>query len=123
LHLAIAANGLPPVELNYGRKGHLNEHPFAELQRDVQLRPGEETIDIGQWLPATYEIAVHAYTSDQELVGCGARVAVCRGEDVLTVTCPTYGSGSWWRVMTVDTIGGTTTIHNELSPTLSLVAS
>jgi hypothetical protein len=107
LHLKIRRDGLAPQAVYRLARGRLDGHPFAHL--------ADEVIVIERWLPAVYEIAVHAHSGEAPLAGCGAQLHVSRGDEVLSLTCPRNGWGRWWHVMTIDVVAGTTTIHDRLT--------
>ena len=108
------AQGLPAT-ISYRSRGSLDEWPFARLVVDVTGKPGEETIEIGSWIPGVDEISVHSYTDDAPLRESGATLVATRGTETFSFTCPAIGSGRWWRVLRLDAGEQRTSLLNLLA--------
>jgi len=97
LHLRIFQRG-QLFEVSYSSKGSISDTPWAQLDHDIQLGHGQETIQIARWLNGLYRCAVHNYSGERPLAGCGAKLAVVFGKQEFLFECPTNGTGSWWEV-------------------------
>lgn len=104
------ASAQPPV--HHASPGDPEHEPFAHLEGDVRTGAGPEVIRIERWSPVRYVVAVHQYSGDGALAGCGARVVLESGVGGVEsgvesgarweVPVPAEGSGRWWHVLDVD---------------------
>jgi hypothetical protein len=88
--------------INYMNKGSSSDKPWARLDDDMRQGRGRESIYIEQWIDGWYGIAVHNYSEDAELAGCGATVLLVFEQEKLwwlSLKCPALGSGAWWKVL------------------------
>ncbi len=114
LHLRIFHEG-QTLEVNFSQKGDISGEPWALLDQDVQNGSGPETIQIARWLDGTYRCAVHNYSRDRTLAGCGARLIVTLGGQELSFECPTSGTGEWWEVFSFLPTRGKLDILNRIT--------
>jgi hypothetical protein len=111
LHLFIEPGG---AHVHHSELGDLSVEPFAKLYEDVRSVPGEEIIEVTQWLERHYVIAVNAYSDDAPLAGSDARVSIDLGGTVHEWPCPSSGTGHWWHVCTFDPTSGTFDVFNTI---------
>ena len=103
------------LEVNYSHMGDIAGGPWALLDRDVRDGRGPEMIQIARWLDGTYRCAVHNYSKDLELAGCGAKLNVTMGAQELAFECPSSGTGEWWEVFSYSPTTGTLNILNRIA--------
>lgn len=90
--------------VSWENRGGLHDPPFASLAADL-VEPGLlEELTVDRWLEGTrYALAVHAYSDDAPLAGCGATVTIDQpGRPRTTLTCPDGGGGRWWYVAEIE---------------------
>ena len=114
LHLRIFQRG-QPFEVSYSSMGSVSDTPWAQLDHDIQRAHGQETIQISRWLDGPYHCAVHNYSGERQLAGCGARVIVVFGKQELQFECPTSGTGVWWDVFSYLPANGKFEIFNRIT--------
>lgn len=114
LHLRIFQRGMPS-EVSYSSKGSISDAPWAQLDHDIQRAHGQETIQISRWLDGPYRCAVHNYSGERQLAGCGATVAVVFGKQELQFECPTSGTGVWWELFSYSPATGKFEILNRIT--------
>lgn len=86
----------------------------ANLDVDDTSGFGPETITITNMQSGTYVYYVHQWSSDGSLAGSGAQVRIYDSTGLVqTVTVPSYGTGRYWRVFTMNNYN--VTIHNHLT--------
>jgi hypothetical protein len=89
--------------INFRHVGILDAWPWVMLEEDVRNGYGPEVVRVRAALPGLYRIAVHSFSRDGRLAGCGATVTFSiKGEAPQTFTCPLSGDGVWWYVCDVD---------------------
>lgn len=114
LHLRIFQKGQPFV-VSYSSMGSISDTPWAQFDHDIQRAHGQETIQISRWLDGPYRCAVHNYSGERQLAGCGARVVVFFGKQELQFECPTSGTGVWWDVFSYSPATGKFEIFNRIT--------
>jgi hypothetical protein len=86
----------------YGSEGDLWEYPYADLIFETN---GRQVLGIAEWLDARYDFAVHNFSNDAPLAGCGAEakipVHVPVRADSIRLRCPDSGTGRWWLLATI----------------------
>jgi hypothetical protein len=97
LHLRIFHGG-QSSKVSYSSMGSIADAPWAQLDHDIQRAHGQETIQIARWLDGPYRCAIHNYSGERPLAGCGAKLAVVFGKQEFLFECPPDGTGSWWEV-------------------------
>jgi len=118
LYLRIVHEGRT-FEVDFSRMGDISGGPFALLDRDVRDGHGPETIQIARWLDGTYRCAVHNYSGDPALAGCGAKLSMTLGGPELAFECPTSGTGEWWEVFLYSPTTGRLEILNRITTSLA----
>jgi len=101
LHLRIDVGSMSN-EIYYSNMGSLVHEPWAELNTDETHGSGSETIMIKRWMEGKYHCAVHNYSDEASLAGCGARVLFSCGQEEHEFLCPSEGTGKWWPVFILD---------------------
>jgi hypothetical protein len=100
LHLRIQSSAGTRY-VSYGSEGDLWEFPYADL---FERRPGGcQVLSIAKWLDARYDFAVHNFSNDAPLAGCGAEATIEVNADSIRLRCPHSGTGRWWLLATVAT--------------------
>jgi uncharacterized protein YfaP (DUF2135 family) len=113
LHLKIDA-AATSHEVHYSQKGSVVEEPWAQLDTDIQSGSGTETIAVTRWIDGKYHCAVHNYSGNPALAGCGARVTFTCGQEQRQFQCPIEGTGDWWSVFALDAKTGKIDVINEI---------
>jgi len=104
----------PSYHVYYGNFGTLTEPPYASLDLDDLTSYGPETTTVGS-LYGDITFAVHNYSNDASLAGCGATVKLYRGNNLYgTYQVPNSGTGRYWHVLDID-LSGTITIRNVIT--------
>jgi len=86
----------------YRDMGTLDHFPWAKLNNDIQVGFGPEMLSFGLNAQGKYCLAVHNYSGEVPLAGCGATVDVAIGNITKTFFCPDHGEGLWWIVLEFD---------------------
>jgi adhesin/invasin len=86
----------------YRNAGTLESYPWATLSEDIRNGYGPEVLSFGFLAAGVYTIAVHNFSGEAPLAGCGARIDVGIGDSVKTFYCPSHGEGLWWVVFEID---------------------
>ena len=103
------------LEVNFSHMGDLSNGPWALLDQDMRDGRGPEIIQIARWLDGTYRCAVHNYSGDPALAGCGAKLTMTLGGQELAFECPTSGTGEWWEVFSYSPTTGKLDILNRIA--------
>ena len=114
LYLRILHEG-QALEVDFSHMGDISGGPWALLDQDVRDGRGPETIQIARWLDGTYRCAVHNYSRDPGLAGCGARLTMTLGGQELSFECPTSGTGEWWEVFSLSPTTSKLEILNRIT--------
>lgn len=118
LHLRILHGG-QTFEVSFSAMGNISDDPWALLDNDIRDGQGSETIQIALWLDGAYHCAVHNYSGDASLAGCGAKLAVMLGNQELLIECPTSGTGVWWDAFSYSPTTGKLEIFNRITNSFS----
>jgi len=86
----------------YQDMGTLERYPWAKLSDDIRNGHGPEVLSFGLLARGRYGVAVHNYSNETPLAGCGAIVEVAIGDTIKTFRCPGHGEGQWWVVIEFD---------------------
>lgn len=113
LYLKISKRGQDYI-LCYHNMGNISGDPWALLNHDIRNGHGPETIQIARWSNGTYRCAVHNYSRDTALAGCGAKLTMMLGEQELVIECPNSGTGDWWEVFSYSPARGKLEIFNRI---------
>ena len=117
LHLFIELPGRT-WHVYHGDLGNSNGPPWACLDVDVRTGHGAEKIEILQWVPsAKYHFAVHNYSEDAALEGCGASVDLRHGQRRWRLHCPETGIGNWWFISRTVADSDEVELVNAICPT------
>jgi len=113
LHLRIDAAAMAH-EIYFSRMGSMSDEPWAQLDTDIQSGAGTETITITQWIEGKYHCAVHNYSGEPSLAGCGACVVFSCDREEREFRCPLEGTGDWWSVFVLDARTGRIEAINKI---------
>jgi len=86
----------------YREMGTIERYPWAKLSEDIRTGHGPEVLSFGLLSRGVYAVAVHNYSNDAPLAGCGATIELAIGDIVRTYSCPEQGDGRWWVVFEFD---------------------
>lgn len=101
LHFFVSSEG-NTAHVFYRNFGTLDEFPWAKLNEDIRQGFGPEEVTFGMLARGRYRIAVHNYSREAPLAGCGAVVEAKIGNRERTFECPMTGHGDWWVVFDLD---------------------
>jgi hypothetical protein len=95
--------------------GDSDSPPYATLDYDVTTGYGPETMTIYDFYSGTYTFYIYNYSQSPDLSTSNGSVQIY-GESgyITTVAVPTYDSGLYWSVCTVDGSTGQVTVINDL---------
>jgi len=113
LYLRIDAAAMAD-EIYYSHMGSMDKEPWVQLDTDIQSGPGTETITITRWINGKYHCAVHNYSKEPSLAGCGAHVTFTCGREQRQFQCPLEGTGDWWSVFVLDARTGKIEAINKI---------
>jgi hypothetical protein len=113
LHLRVTADG-EAYEVCYSQMGSATEEPWARLDRDIQDGNGPEAIEVVRWMKGKYHFAVHKYSIDASLAGCGAKITFTYGQQQWQFQCPHDGTGQWWSILILDTNASEVEVINRI---------
>lgn len=86
----------------YKNRGTLDSYPWAELSDDIRHGYGPEVLSFGLLAKGVYTVAVHNFSNETPIAGCGALIEVAIGDTVRRFRCPDQGEGCWWVVFEID---------------------
>jgi hypothetical protein len=86
----------------YRDMGTLDSYPWAKLSEDVRNGYGPEILSFGLLARGIYVVAVHNFSNEIPIPGCGAVVELAIGDTVTRFECPDQGEGRWWVVLEID---------------------
>lgn len=106
--------------VHYGNLGCLDHVPFACLDHDVRSGRGPETLSIKpvKGDGHRYTFAVHNYSDEVPVAGCGATVDVTGLGAHIKLLCPVTGSGTWWHLLEIDTGSQAVNIINQVAQSI-----
>jgi hypothetical protein len=114
LHLIIDTIEGDIYKVNFSERGDIIKIPWAQLNDDERYGHGPEVIKVNRWIDGRYHFAVHNYSNDCALIGCGASVTFDCGHHHCSFQYPIEGNGRWWSVFALDTKSGTIDIINKV---------
>jgi hypothetical protein len=90
------------AHISFRHKGTLEEYPWARLAEDITRGYGPEILTFGLLSRGTYTVAIHNFSGEVPLAGCGATLEVAIAATVRSHRCPDVGKGAWWVVLELD---------------------
>lgn len=118
-HLFTPVIGGDSHHVYFGNKGNREGAPYAELDVDDTSGFGPENLTVYELYPGTYVFAVHRYSSDDYMPGCGGRIVIQAGDGDIVGSVEVPGSEYpdyiWWHVAEIDGDTGEIRIIDELS--------
>ena len=91
--------------IDYEHKGSLNKYPFAELNQDMRKGPGQETVTIKKFISGCYEIFVHNYSEEKEIIG-EVNLKIINGKQVINLKkVNLWKENNSWYIGTLNAIG------------------
>jgi uncharacterized protein YfaP (DUF2135 family) len=102
-------------DINFSDIGSLSNPPWAQLEKDIRDSAEPEVIRVSQWEKGKYQFAVHNYSKERILTGCGAKLTFVYGEEEITYQCPQEGTGEWWLAFEIDGRTGEVNVVNKIA--------
>lgn len=92
--------------VDFRNRGSVDTAPFCQLDRDVTDGFGPETIRLRPQDGTRYEIFVHNFSAELELVSSGSTVAIRHDLGSFSFRSPMVGEGRYWHVADVEARDG-----------------
>lgn len=108
----------------YKSMGHQKDFPYAVLEHDQTVAPGQEVINLYR-IPDSMICSVHNFSKEQALTQATATIMVSIENKNVRINCPVEGEGTWWHAWAYQPAKGSLEILNRITndPPNELISS